>query len=73
MGGGGHCVSDSLPGCSIMRVRSDHRKYDLGQVLQLRLKIEENCRLFLDIFSSVKMTDFYLFFNIQTQDGCQMW
>ena len=41
---------------------TDYRKYLPGQVIEIRLKIEQNCRLFLDIFSSAIMNDrdFYI-------------
>ena len=34
---------------------SDYRKYLLGQVIRISLKIEQNCCLFLDIFSGAIM------------------
>ena len=39
---------------------SDYRKYLPGQLITVRLKIEQNCRLFLDIFSSATMNDLFM-------------
>ena len=44
-------------GMSGERCWSDYRKYPPGQVIRIRLKIEQNCHLFLDIFSSAIMND----------------
>ena len=42
---------------------SDYRKSLLGQFIRICLKIEQNCRLFLDIFSSVIMDDLFMTFT----------
>ena len=58
------------------KCRSDYRKSLPGDFIRIRLKIEQNCRLFLDFF-------FFFFFQrdnkwfvhdyyIQAQVGCQM-
>ena len=45
---------------NVLRVnRSDYRKYLPGQFIRIRLKIEQNCRLFLDIFISAIMNDLF--------------
>ena len=43
--------------------RSDYRKYLRGQVIRIRLKIEQNCRLFLDFFSGAIMNDLSMTFT----------
>ena len=45
------------------RHRSDYRKYLPGQFIRIRLKIEQNCHLFLDIFSSAIMNDLFTTFT----------
>ena len=42
---------------------SDYRKYLPGQVTRNRLKIEKNCRLFWNIFSSAIMNDLTMTFT----------
>ena len=42
---------------------SDYRKYLPSQFIKIRLKIEQNCRLFLDIFSSWIMNDLSMTFT----------
>ena len=42
---------------------SDYRKYLSGRFIRIRLKIEQNCRLFLDIFSSAVMNDLFMTFT----------
>ena len=43
---------------------SDYRKYLPGQLIRIRLKIEQNCRfLFGDIFSSAIMNDLFMTFT----------
>ncbi len=42
---------------------SDYRKYLPGQFIRNRLKIEQNCRLFLDIFSCAIMNDLFMTFT----------
>ena len=51
---------DSMYG---MSNRSGYRKYLPGQFIRIRLKIEQNCRLFLDIFSSAIMNDLSMTFT----------
>ena len=43
-----------------------------GWLYRIRLKIEQNCRLFWDILSSAIMNDLFMTFTIQAQGGCQM-
>ena len=43
--------------------RSDYRKSLLGQIMRILLKIEQNCRLFLDIFSSATVNDLFMTFT----------
>ena len=43
--------------------RSDYKKYLPGQVITINLKIGQNCRLFLDIFSSAIMNDLTMTFT----------
>ena len=43
-----------------------------GWLYRIRLKIEQNCRLFWDILSSAVMNDLFMTFTIQAQGGCQM-
>ena len=43
--------------------RSDYRKYLPGQFIRNRLKIEQNCCLFWDIFSSAIMYDLFMTFT----------
>ena len=43
--------------------RSDYRKSFLGQFIRICLKIEQNCRLFLDIFSSAIMNELTMTFT----------
>ena len=43
--------------------RSDYRKSLPGELIRIRLKIEQNCRLFLDIFSSAIMNDLFVTFT----------
>ena len=42
---------------------SDYRKYLPDQFIRIRLKIEQNCRLVLDIFSSAIMNDLFMTFT----------
>ena len=42
---------------------SDYRKYLSGQFIRIRLKIEQNCRLFLDNFSGAIMNDLFMTFT----------
>ena len=42
--------------------RSDYRKYRPGQFIRIRLKIEQNCGSFSDIFSSAIMNDLSMTF-----------
>ena len=42
--------------------RSDYRKSLPGDFIRIRLQIEQNCRLFLDIFSSAVMNDLFFTF-----------
>ena len=47
------CMWTRVPSFFLCRLhRSDYRKYLPGQFVRIRLKIEQNCRLFVDIFSS---------------------
>ena len=43
--------------------RSDYRKYLLGQLIRIHLRIEQNCLLFLDFFSSAIMNDLSMTFT----------
>ena len=43
--------------------RSDYRKSLPGDFTRIRLKIDQNCRLFLDIFSSAIMNDLFMAFT----------
>ena len=43
-------------------LRSDYRKSLPGQFIRIRLKIEQNCRLFLDIFVSAIINDLFMTF-----------
>ena len=52
--------------------RSGYRKSLPGQFIRIRLKTEQNCRLFLDIFSSAIMNDLFMTFIFTSQGGCQM-
>ena len=42
---------------------SDYRKYLPGQFIRIRLKIEQNFHLFLDIFSGAIMNDLFMIFT----------
>ena len=42
---------------------SDYRKSLLGDLIRICLKIEQNCRLFLDIFNSTIMNDLFMTFT----------
>ena len=44
---------------------SDHRKSLPGEFIRIRLKIEQNCRLFLDVFSSAIMNDLFMTFTFR--------
>ena len=46
-----------------IRHRSDDRKTFPGEFIRIRLKIEQNCRLFLDIFSSALMNYLFMTFT----------
>ena len=52
--------------------RSNYRKYRPGHFTRIGPKIEQTCRLFLDIFSSAIMNDLFMTFTFQAQGGCQM-
>ena len=43
--------------------RSDYRKSLPGQFIRICLKLEQNCRLFLDIFNGVIMNDLFMTFT----------
>ena len=43
--------------------RSDYRKSPLGEFIRISLKIEQNCRLFLDIFVSAIMNNLFMTFT----------
>ena len=43
--------------------RSDYRKSLLSDFIRIHLKIVQNCRLFLDIFSSAIMNDMFMTFT----------
>ena len=45
------------------RHRSDYKKYLPGQLVRIRLKIEQNCRLLLDTFSSAIINDLFTTFT----------
>ena len=45
------------------RNRSDYRKSLLAEFIRIRLKIEQNCCLFWDIFSSAIMYDLFMTFT----------
>ena len=56
-----HCGRRKLdPLCCLW---SDYRKYLPGQFIKNRLRIEQNCRLFLDISSSAIMNDLFMTFT----------
>ena len=42
---------------------SDYRKSLPGDFIRIRLTIKQNCRLFLDIFSSAIMNDLFMTFT----------
>ena len=42
---------------------SDYRKSLPGQFIRIRLKIEQNCRLFWDIFNKAIMSDLFMTFT----------
>ena len=42
---------------------SDYRKSLPGDLIRIRLKIEQNCRLFLDIFISAIMNNLFMTFT----------
>ena len=44
-------------------------KYHPGQFIRIRLKIEQNCRLFLDIFNSAIMNDLFITFTSRLKVG----
>ena len=46
-----------------MQLWSDYKKALPGQFKRIRLKIEQNCCLFLDIFSSAIMNDLFMTFT----------
>ena len=48
--------------CEVL-VRSDYRKSLPCDFIRIRLKIEQNCRLFLDIFVSAIMNDLFMAFT----------
>ena len=48
---------------AVSTCRSDYRKYLPGQSIKVRLKMEQNCRLFLDIFSSAITNDLSMTFT----------
>ena len=43
--------------------RSDYRKSLPVQFIRIRLKVEQNCRLFLEFFSSAIMNDLFMMFT----------
>ena len=45
--------------------RSDYRKSLPGEFIRIRLKIEQNCRLFLDIFIGAIMNDLFMTFTFR--------
>ena len=49
--------------------RSDYRKYFPGDFIRIGLKIEQNCRLFLDIFNSAIMNDLFITFTSRLKVG----
>ena len=44
-------------------LRSDYRKSLPDEFIRNRLKIEQNCRLFLDIFSGAIINDLFITFT----------
>ena len=54
----GHGVGDSG-----LAYRSDYGKYLPGQFVRNRPKIEQNCLLLWDIFSSAKVNDLFMTFT----------
>ena len=52
--------------------RSGYRKSPAGEFIRIRLKIEQNCRLVLDIFSSAIMNDLLMTFTsrLKVDDKC---
>ena len=52
-----------MRGNELLDYWSDYRKSLPGQLIRIRLKIEQNCRLFLDIFSGAIMNDLFMTFT----------
>ena len=50
---------------------SDYRKSLPGDLIRIRLKIEKNCRLFLDIFSSAIMKDLFKTFTSRLKEDAK--
>ena len=48
---------------AVFQLWSDYRKSLPGDFIRICLKIEQNCRLFLDIFSSGIMNDLFMTFT----------
>ena len=47
----------------LCQIRSDYRKSLPDYFIRIGLKIEQNCRLFLDIFGSAIMNDLFMTFT----------
>ena len=43
--------------------RSDYRKSLPGEFIKIRLKVEQNCCLFMDVFNSAVMNDLFMTFT----------
>ena len=58
-----YCCGSRNPTVDAVEDGSDYRKYLPGQFIRICLKIVQNCRLFLDIFSSAIMNDLSVTFT----------
>ena len=54
-----------MRGNELLDYWSDYRKSLPGQLITIRLKTEQNCRLFLDIFNSAMMNDLFMTFTFR--------
>ena len=52
--------ADSNTHVYAQKVWPDYRKYLPGQLIRIRLKIEQNCRLFFDILSSAIINELFM-------------
>ena len=58
-----YCCGSRNPTVDAVEDGSDYRKYLPGQFIRIRLKLEQNCRLFLDIVGSAIMNDLFMTFT----------